>query len=241
MNNIIWNEKERKYINRLILMPANMTFDENLDLVKQDYKSYNAYKSKINVYDKFLEGLKNIYYINDREQVENILNSASKVEVDPNNKFHYGLITSLSKINPKNHYEIFNIYKELIAFYEHTIYNIAYMVFSNKSIEDGLKRIKEIKNTNEVTLEEKLIKKNINYTLSFSNHIFEDELFLPLIESLNNYIKERLITRAKEVVGVNVRIKEHNKLEECYSYKQDFRSKSIKKMIHKNTKNMLYY
>lgn len=231
MKSVIWNEEEIKYINKEVLSPANLKVDEHLNLIKPEIKGYVNYKKKILIYNKFFNELSNIYYFTDRNKIEEILTRASEVKFDPNNQLHWGLIKSLSNINPSNHYEIFIIFNEIIGKYDSIINSVATKAYTKLDKNSTIDLI---------SLEEEVL--NImNYILSFSNQVFENELFLPLIDSLNGYIKERLMVRIREKYGFEVRYKEYIEHKADIEYHKDLSTKIRKKLNRKELRKVHFH
>ena len=97
MNNIIWTKEELIKIKKLILKRTGLFFNDNNTL---EYNPLNEYK--INSYqEELILGINELLNIKERSEIDRILTKYSKVEFDSNNKLHYGLISTLSKINKK--------------------------------------------------------------------------------------------------------------------------------------------
>ena len=130
MNNIIWTKEELIKIKKLILKRTGLFFNDNNIL---EYNPLNEYK--INSYqEELILGINELLNIKERSEIDRILTKYSKVEFDSNNKLHYGLISTLSKINlnkDKDYYiQIFIILKEIICQYERIIKEESEKIFS---------------------------------------------------------------------------------------------------------------
>jgi len=217
MNNIIWNEKELKKIKQIILTRANLRLNDNFELVLSHSSDvsqlYNIKGSSI--YEEVSEELIELFYINDREKISNILAKASQIKVDLSNRFHIGIISTLSKMNPENHVEIFNIFKEIVAQYNKSASAVAHKVISELDSVDAIKaKIKEIKDSTEETIEEKLVKNDIRKVFTFSNGVTDSDLFASLIEKLNSKIKIKLLTSMTQLLNSTAKTEINNKEKE---------------------------
>ena len=205
MKNIIWTEKELKNIKKIILTKANLKLNDELELV-QAHPEFDFRLSKISYdqspYSENFEALEKLFYETDRTKIKEVLEKAQSVEYDPSNNLHYGMILAFSKINPENHEEIFIIFREIIAQYEKTIASFANRIAERCENVDELKnKINEITNNQEPTTEELLIQQELNKVFIFSKGVTESDLFKPLIEKLNNSIKEKLIHKLKRAIS----------------------------------------
>jgi len=157
---IIWTKDELRNIKKIILTKISIKVNENNELVRgASTINYNATNNSL--YTEVIDELNKLFYMKDREKISEILTKASQIKADPNNKLHYGLVTTLSKINPNKHEEIFIVFKEIIAQYEKSINNIVTKIANSSDNIDELKEIiKNINNTSEMQELEKLNKIN---------------------------------------------------------------------------------
>ena len=158
---IIWTKDELKKIKKIILLKINIKVNENNELIRGTSTTINYNATNNSLYTEVIDELNKLFYMTDREKISEILTKASQIKADPNNKLHYGLVTTLSKINPNNHEEIFIVFKEIIAQYEKSINNIVTKIANNVDNIDELKeRIKNINNAEESQDLERLNKIN---------------------------------------------------------------------------------
>lgn len=232
MNNIIWTEKELKKIKQIILTRANLKISDNLELVSSlpsdVMQLYNLKGSTI--YEEVSEELIELFNINDREKITEILTKASQIKVDFSNRLHFGIISTLSKMKPENHVEIFNIFKEIVAQYNKSATNVANKITANLNNSEEIKdKINEIKNSTEETYEEKLVKNEIRKVFMFSNGVTEDELFKSLINKLDNNIKSKLLIALDRILVSTAKAEFHNKDSErgLYGLKDRFQHKNM--------------
>lgn len=222
MNNIIWNKDELKRMKTIILKKSNLKVNEDDELV-QLYTSTTGnsfYHPSTSLYCSVNEELKNLFYTNDIEEINKVLSMASQVKADPDNKLHFGLINTLSKINPDNKEEIFIIFNEIVAMYESAIALESRLVANHlDNIFDTKKRIEDEINYN--LSSDIKIKKYIEEILKFDNGITQSELFMPLIDKLNSLIKPRFVFKIKQLVANNIKRNESQKRNDFNSYKGD--------------------
>lgn len=233
MNELIWTKEELKKIKAIILNKANLTINDKYELVEKNNSSNFYLYNGHHLYQNFHNELEMLFYYKDRNVIENILSKTEAIIVDSNNPLHYGLIRTLSKINPKNHYEIFSIYKEILALYEHTIHKYAEEYLKEYNPEE-IKQIKnDLKNSIQKTEQELLIEDEINKILESTNGIFESELFLPLINKLNLSIKDRLINKYNSILGRKLETKRKQDISAHSEHLKNFHNSYINKNLSK--------
>lgn len=225
MNNIIWTKEELTKIKKIILKRTGLFFNDNNTI---EYNPLNEYK--INSYqEELILGINELLNIKERSEIDRILIKYSKVEFDSNNKLHYGLISTLSKINinKDNDYyiQIFIILKEIICQYERIITEVAEKSFSKYTNSKELKeRIQLINNgiaieeINEINL---LLNKTFNDSLNINN----EEVFKEVISKCNSTIKQKLISRANNIVKNLANYEEIARNKDAGQHKSDFRKK----------------
>jgi len=192
--NIIWNKKELIKIKKIILNRANLKLDEEKMLIdNNNYLTEMSVTDQYAIYGKISEEISNLYYLQDRLEIERILTKAKEVKADPHNKLHFGLISCLSKADPEDHTYIFQILREIAAQYEKTIYNVAYNTLEiYNTSEEMIAKINEIRSNTNKTEQELEIQSSLKEVFNLTNGITEEEIFKPLIEKCDNLIKERL-------------------------------------------------
>ena len=127
MKNIIWNKDELKEIKKIILKSTNLKLNEDGEFVQlystQTFSYF--YKGRKPLYLSVSDELIDLFYVTYKEKVIDVLKMTSDKKVDFNNKLHFGLITTLSKINTNKPEEIFIIFRQIASLYDHIIYNVA--------------------------------------------------------------------------------------------------------------------
>lgn len=243
MSNIIWTKEELKKIRKIILTSANLKLTEDAELIELPTSYYNTRSTSS--YAKEANELKKLFYCTNKEQIIDILTKASEIKAEPNNKLHYGFITTLSKINPENPEEIFIIFREIISQYDKSISGISLKIIEKlDNIDEVKNRIREISHSTEITAEEELIKREIEKVFSFANGVPSDKLFASLIEDLDSQIKPKLLTRMKRTINSTANAQNNNRIQECQScsmeYKRKFQRKHLDKLKRKGEKIFPY-
>lgn len=221
MKNIIWNEKELKNIKKIILTKLSLKLNEDGELVDSpNNKCFNYLNTRNSLFPDVTEELKDLFYITDKDEIIKVLNMTSDIKADPNNRLHFGFITTLSKINPENHEEIFTIFREIIALYEIAINNVSKKIWYDiNNTELSQKKLREISNSTEITTEELLVKKEIEKVFIFANGVTESELFIPLLNKLDSNIKSKMIGILNLLINNDLKTKNKKAKDDTYGCK----------------------
>lgn len=228
MKNIIWNEKELKNIKKIILTKLNLKLNEEGELVySPNNNCFNYLNTRNSLFPESIDELKDLFYITDKNKVIEVLNMTSDIKADPNNRLHFGFITTLAKINPENHEEIFTIFREIIALYEITINNISKKIWYDiNNTELVQEKLREISNSTEITTEELLVKKEISKVFIFANGITDSELFAPLFNKLDSNIKPKMIGILNLLINNDLKSKNKKEKDDAYGCKSKIYKKN---------------
>lgn len=234
--NIIWNENELNKI-QLILRRFNIKINENNELV---FHNYTGYFNESTIREK--NELKQLFNYQNKNDVLNILNQINKtkqlVDNDKNNPLYYGMISNISNINQDDCSGVFIIFKEIIFQYSRIIGNLSRKIV--ETLKDPLiisEKIDEIKNSNIKTKEELYIENYINSIFDNIEYIRDSEVFKPIINNLNNSIKQRLID-CLETNKNKILLQEKNRND---SNLKDYFSNVAKKIAKKRNLNFCEY
>lgn len=239
MNEIIWNKDELKKINKIILYQSNLKITE--DNMNIDIKSKSPMDS---IFIEYQQEIIDLFYIQDRSIIENILIQASQVKADINNPQHFGLIMSLSKININDHSQIFEIFKQIISQYARIISSIVKnqmeIISKENNIETQINNlsliIKDLKN-NENNIYIQNAKKKITEVFKDANGIEKNEIFNSTIKKLDNEINERFIVYFNKKLNVLNNYNEILKTDDLKrSYIEHERKKAKKRKWSYNSK-----
>jgi len=227
--NIIWSKKELSKIKTIILNRSKLTLDEeNMLIDRPNYREKFEQKDNLgnSMYFEISEEIENLYYIQDRLEIERILTKAKEVQVDPYNKLHHGLIVCLSKANPENHTYVFEILKEIASQYERVIANIAKSALADcETSTEMIEKINKIITKTEETAEEIEIKYSMYTIFLDSNGIFNEDIFKPIIRKCNSLIKNRLIHHLNQILTSTRKIEEYNSQKDVKTHTRDFDSR----------------
>lgn len=220
MNNIIWTKEELKNIKKIILNKCNLKLNDNNEI--ETFTTDNDfYHPNVSLFSIIKEEFEELFYINSKNKISEILTKASQINVDLNNKMHIGFISNISKVNPTRCEEIFIIFREIIALYERIINTYANSIIKEcENPDKALELFKEI--TNNETEYETIIKTDIYQIFSLANGIVEYDLFKPLINKLNSLIKPRLIVKMKDVINNIIKTEDAQKKNYTREYKANF-------------------
>ena len=194
---IIWNKEELVRI-KDFLKRNNLEFsdDENYDIVISDkYKHATIF---LPTYLYHCHGLNDLVWYQDKGEIYSVLKKTIPIRyIVKNNKDNpicNGLLTALVNINPNDATEIFVIFKELLSQYVRVSYNMAEHITRNLNDPKLIKEIiEEIKNNPLDTKEELYIKNYMNKLFTYTNGIFDSDIFRPIIDECNNNIRTDLI------------------------------------------------
>lgn len=225
MKKIIWTESELKKIKQIILLKSDLKVNEDFELVPMNSNNImnnhnQIYNPRVtSIYQEVADELIKLFYIDDRNKINEVLTKASLINVDFNNRLHIGIISTLAKMKPENHFEIFNIFKEIVAQYNRSASVVAHKIINELNNIDLIKeKINEIKNSDEETIEEKMVKNEIRKVFLFSNGVTDDEIFASLISTLDNKIKIKLLTSMNQILIAVARSEIKNKNSERITY-----------------------
>lgn len=222
MNNRIWTKEELQIIRKAILRRTGLFFNEENNLSYDLDNKYNP----LSYQDELIQGINDLLNITNKEEIDRVLTKYSQVDFDSNNKLHYGLISTLSKIdldNNKEYYtQIFVILKEIICQYERIITEVAERYFSkyntSSDLKERIKLISDNKANNEINEINMLLLKTFNDSLN----IDKEEMFKNVIEICNSKIKQKLIIRANNTLRGLTRDEETNHIKDATQHKKDF-------------------
>ena len=241
-NNNIWNKNELKEINKII-------YSKNVNIVCTDDEVTFCRRTK-NSYVNFTHsGLTNdlldtfefLLTNTNKDEIDRILTKYSKVNFDINNKLHFGLISSLSRLDlnksDKYYPQIFTIAKELVGQYERVISSVINNSFANITdtniIKDKIENIKQ-----NVSNEEKQVNFLMQKIFNESNGLNNEALFKDVINKCNSKIRMCLLSRANYYLAMLNEKKAHDKLVDVNNHKNEFREKYCKKSL--NTRKKYY-
>jgi len=193
--NIIWNEKELKKIKSL-LRKFNLSLDENNIIIENKQSYMDTIPHHHNIDKKYFE---KIFYTNIKNDILKILKSLVGVKYlvnkNPEHPMFNGLINDMSKMNPLDATEIFNLLSGLITLYKKASMKVATTITDSLKDPELIKeKINEIKNSDTETKEEQKIKIYINKVLSCTNGIFNNDYFNDFINESNSNIKNNLLS-----------------------------------------------
>jgi len=232
--NIIWNENELKKI-KPILLKYNLKLDEDNTIVENEQVWTGVIPHQHNIDKKYFE---KVFYVNNKSEILKVLKSLVGVKFlvkkNPNYPIFNGLINDMSKMDPLDATEIFNLLDGLNLLYKRNSMKIASTITDTlKDPELIKKKINEIKNSETETKEEVIIKHNISKILKYTNGIFNNDFFIELINDNNSNIKDNLLSDLnKRLRNISSRI-ENAKESPIRSY--------VQKEIEKNKTKGRYY
>lgn len=230
MKNNIWNNEELKQI-KLILKTKMLLTENNNNLELSNPKeTTHPFKGSHNAYISILQNeIIKLLESNNKEEIRNIIKRNQNIEFDKNNSLHYGLISTLSKLETSENSstycaQIFTIVNEIIVQYDRIISLVTDKHFKNinspEEIKEEINKIKnnEIRINNEVLL---LMHKIFNYT----NKLNKEPLLKELINNCNNNINQRIIDRANHILSNAVKVREIKKNSDANFHKIEFNKK----------------
>lgn len=226
---MIWNKNELKEINKILHTKVATVSYENNEVILKKKKVDNFTNNFNSVFSNELyDTISLIFSSATKEEIDNILTKYSSVEFDINNRLHYGLISSLSKINltkdDKYYIQIFVIVKELIGQYERVIASVINESFANINdinvIQEKINNIKQ-----GVSNEEKQVNFLMQKIFAQTNGLDNDELFKDVINNCNSKIKNCMLTKANIILGKVAREIEVNKIKQAEEHFNDFDTK----------------
>ena len=234
MINTIWTDEDLKQIKGILQskMILKKEKDSTLKLINNKNNEY-LLKGEYNVYSNILYNeVVKLLELNNKEEIEKLLKKHYKTEFDSNNRLHYGLISTLSKLNvpeltidnPTYCTQIFIILKEIISQYERVIKLVTDKFFNNITDSDEIKMyLSKIKN-GELELDKEvlfLMQKIFSYTNGLNN----EPIFEKLITESNDKINLRIISKVNVLLANSVRINEIKKNVDANYYKLEFNRK----------------
>lgn len=205
---IIWTKQELGKIKKIILTRANLTVDENNEIVVNDFSvEYEMYTQKSKgAYYSVDKELKEIFYIKNRSEIQKILDMASGVSFNPNDAMHLGLISALSRIDTNDHTQIFIILREIASQFEKVAAQTALAIRSYANTTEEFKtEIAKFKNSQETTIEEMLANSKLHLILNSTNGVANHEMFSNLIERYTNNMKHLIIVHLEMMLAHEVK------------------------------------
>ena len=195
--NIIWTKEELDKINEF-LKKYNLEFSDEINYNVVVSNKYQDTPNFLPTYLYHCEELNRLFMYQDKKEIYNILKRTIPIRYivknNKNNPLCNGLLTALANINPSDATEIFVIFKELLSQYIRISYNTAeYIADRLKDSKLIREKIEEIRSSTEETKEERYIKNYFNKLLSYTNGVFDNELFSSLIYKCYDNIKHDLI------------------------------------------------
>lgn len=234
MTNTIWTNEELKQIKEILRskMILKKEKDGTTRLIENKDNKI-SFKGGYNIYSKILykETLK-LLETKDKKEIEKVVRKHAKTEFDPNNKLHYGLISTLSRLNipelttENSTYatQIFLILKEIIGQYERIIKLVIDNYFKNITNPDEIKiHLNKIKN-GELELNKQvlfLMQKIFSYTDNLNN----EPIFKELISECNSTINLRIIDKVNTLLAKEVKANQIKKNIDANLHKEKFRQK----------------
>lgn len=216
MKEIIWNKEQLINIKRIILSRANIRLTDELEF--EHTAGFNGFRATgKSLYVELHDELEKLFFTTDKEEIKRVLLKASFVKVEENN--NYGFLTNISKVRSSNLEEIFFIFKEIISQYEKAIDMVVKKSLDGvDSLDEAKKKIKEIQDSTEETVEERLVKIVANKVFIRSNGVTDSPLFESLFEKIETLIKSKIISRMQSIVSVQSRQEEKRKSDTIYRY-----------------------
>lgn len=228
---MIWNKSELTKIKQIILNKTNFSLDKNSQLIldnsnaNQNDIDYNFTKSKSSnyVFGMAKDEIYKLFYVQNREEIINILNKLSNIEFDKNNLLHLGLISCLSKINTADHTYVFVILREIISQFERVISDVINKTMKNITCSDDiLVKIAQIENSSEDTYEEIKIKNTMNAILGYAPGLREIDVYNSLIEKEFANIRNRILVELKYFYSDKRHKEEEARKIDCLHHKMEF-------------------
>ena len=229
----IWNKDE---LNKIVyfLSRNNFKLDENNNICKiRDMESFDLIFPAANI-NYYCDEFNSLFHIQDKNKIYNILKGAIPVRYivksNKKNPICNGLLTTLANIDPTDATEIFVILKDLLSQYIRVSYNLAERIASNlKDPELIMARIEEIKNSSTETKEELYVRNYMSKLLSYTNGVFDNEFFIPIINKCNANIKNKLLIHLEKKVNLIVRYVDDMNYSDC----TDYRCSTLRKIYKK--------
>ena len=205
---IIWTKQELSNIKKIILTRANLTVDANNEIIVNDFShelDMRIQKNKGACYSVDKE-IKKLFYIQDRTEIQKILNLTTDVKFNPNDRMQFGLIAALSKIDPNDHTQIFTILREIAGQYEKIAAKTAVTIRGYANTTDDFKEeISRFKNSQEITLDEIVANIQMELILNSTNGIAQHEIFSDLIERYNKNMKHLITIHLETMLAHEVK------------------------------------
>lgn len=236
---IMWTKDELNAIKRNVLTKANLALDENNNIVVSNLSyeyEVQKLKKKMTCYS-FDKEIKTLIYYQDRDEIAKILKLASSVSFNPNDADHLGLISTLSKIDPSDHTQIFNILKEIASQFEKIARRTAMGIRSYADTTDEFKtEIAKFKESQDMTFEEMIARSKINIILNSTNGVAQHEIFRELIERYYANLKSLIIINLELILVKEIRANAKKEKHDLYQYHKNFGERFLKKLKKDNAR-----
>ena len=229
----IWNNEELIRIKEIILKRINFYLNADNELFKSTkgvIKNPNVRNCFDVIEDEFLD----LFYTHDIDEINRVFSLAKGVNADPDNKEHYGLIMSLSKIDPTKKEEIFIIFKEISNLFYREIMNFAEILVDSLDTEQVKEVINKLLTSDEISEEELMIRETVYKTLSCTNGVVNSSLFMPLLNKLNSIIKNELVNRVRLIANKKLKETPHKNVIDLREYGKAKNQKFVKNNRSKN-------
>lgn len=195
--NIIWNKEELIKISEF-LKRNNLKFSEDNTYDIVIFDKNNDHTIFLPTFLYHCDSLNNLVWYQDKTEIYNVLKKTIPirytVKSNKNNPICNGLLTALANINPSDATEVFTILKELLSQYVRVSYSVTERIADKLKDSKLIKeKIEEIQNSPIETKEELYIKNYMSKLLSYTNGIFDSDIFAPLVEECNRNIRTDLI------------------------------------------------
>lgn len=246
MKQIIWNANELKHMKKIFQRKLTISINENNELTQ---KTDNQSMSVIGGYTKKLinnlgNEIEELFYTNNTEEINKVLEKASMIKADSNNKLHYGFITVISKVDKNNKAEIFTVFNEIISLHEHFIHQVAQESIENIEDFNEIKaKITSISKRDELPIEYFEIKNRINAVFNYSNGVVESPLFKNLLTKLDSMIVSKLVVKMNSILATKIKRDEQEKQNDYTEYRNGITKKYQKDHLEsiKYTGGKIYY
>lgn len=231
--NSVWNVNELEKIT-CFLNRNNFKLDENNNVCKiRDMDSHEFVFASHNL-TSYRDEFNSLFHIQDKKQIYNMLKKTISIRYtvrsNKNNPMCNGLLTTLANIDPGDATEVFTILKELLVQYIRVSYNLAEHIADKLKEPELIKeKIEEIKNSSTETKEELYIRNYMNKLLSYTNGVFDNGIFTPIINKCNNNIKNKLLIHLEKKVNLISRYKDDMNYGNCTDYRYNTLRKIYKK------------
>lgn len=245
MTNTIWSNEELKQIKYILRSKMLFSKEKDGSIKLSNKREYsNPFKGTYNTYSNILhDEVVKLLELDSKDEVKELIKRHSNTEFDLNNSLHYGLISTLSKLevpeltidNPTYCTQIFNIVNDIIGQYDRIIALVTDKYFKDitdpKEIRENLNKIKN----NEIRLSSQVLLL-MHKVFSYTNNLNKEPLLKDLIDSCNSSINQRIVNRANHLLANASRMKEIEKTVDANYHKIDFRQKYRSEVLESRKK-----